>query len=217
MIMLGISKWKPGGQTRIGKFPSQSERRSSTLGKIQPFIFQLIIPWVKNYVLNLEHKDLPCLTIVLIVETGRERGKGKTFKSSTRTLEKKIWDFLSKKQTIWISPLLLFREAHIKMHFSDVRDCFSLEHCFLCFSVHWVVVTISIDETAWLPESVPTWDCKTWIFRITSEMKLWKLSGTLKIISEIIKLPTQCLDHAWLSPATQSVFSWRDAVWIRPL
>lgn len=79
MIMLGISKLKPGGQTRIGKFPSQSERRSSTLGKIQPFIFQLITPWVKNYVLNLEHKDLPCLTIVLIVQTGREEGEGEDF------------------------------------------------------------------------------------------------------------------------------------------
>lgn len=85
--MLGISKWKPGGQTRIGKFPSQSERSSSTLGKIQPFVFQLITPWVKNYVLNLEHKDLPCLTIVLIVDMDREEGEEDFQKLNTQFRE----------------------------------------------------------------------------------------------------------------------------------
>lgn len=49
------------------------------LGKIQPFIFQLITLWVKNYVSNLEHKDLPCLTIVLIVEMGRKEEEGEDF------------------------------------------------------------------------------------------------------------------------------------------
>jgi len=58
------------------------------LGKTQPFIFQLITPWVKNYVLDLEHKDLPCLTIVLIVWMGREEGEGKDFKKLSTYLSK---------------------------------------------------------------------------------------------------------------------------------
>lgn len=108
-------------------------------------------------------------------------GRGKLSKAQ-HSLEKKIWDFLSKINQPHESHLsYCWGGMYTKMPFSNVHDCFLLERGFLCFWVHWVVVTIRGDETTWPTESIPTWGSKTRIFRITSETKLWKLS--LKLLS----------------------------------